>query len=131
MKIRILTFLTLMFVLVPFSNADGDLGYQGKNNDGLSPEDLLSQLKSDGETLIRMERDWTVATSNKLRVIWSFPPEQHPAYPSFVKREVIEKDGSVYMETSVRCGAEKIECDKLVKDFIELNSHIKNAVNSK
>lgn len=107
------------------------LGYQGKSNDGLSPDALLSKLKSDGETQIREERGWIVAASDKLRTVWSFPPKGHPAYPSYVKREVVEKDGSIYIETNVRCGAEKSKCDKLVKDFIELNNRVQSEIHAK
>ena len=59
-------------------------GQQGKNIDELDPKALLEKLKSDGETEIRIERGWIVASSKKLRTVWSFPPAGHPAYPSYV-----------------------------------------------
>ena len=105
---------------MPLLGAD-EPGQQGKNIDELDPKALLEKLKSDGETEIRIERGWIVASSKKLRTVWSFPPAGHPAYPSCVKRAVVEGDGSIYVDSSVKCGAEKAECDNLVKDFIELN----------
>ncbi len=131
MKAKLVAALMFTFALLSNAQAEDELGYKGKNSDGLSPEALLLKLESDGETEIREERNWVVATSNKLRTIWSFPPKSHPAYPSYVKREVIEKDGTIFMETSVRCGAEKSQCDELVKDFIELNAKVHNEINSK
>jgi hypothetical protein len=123
--------LVLIFAVIQYSQAEDGLGYQGKDSEGLSPEALLLKLKSDGEIQIREERGWIVAASDKLRSIWSFPPTGHPAYPAYVKREVVEKDGSIYIETSVRCGAEKSECDKLVKDFIELNGRAQREINAR
>ena len=64
------------------------------------------------------------------RALYSFTPESHPAHPSYVKREVVEKDGSIYMETSARCGAEKAACDPLIRDFIGLNNKVKTSVNA-
>ncbi len=125
------TFRVLALLLPSVPQADDGLGYKGKNNDGLSPEELLLELRSDGETQIREERSWVVATSEKLRTVWSFPPKGHSAYPSYVKREVVEKDGAVYMETNVRCGAAKSQCDQLVKDFIELNTRVQSEVEAK
>jgi hypothetical protein len=129
-KLSCIAGLVLGLVLSPVLQADDGLGYKGKNNDGLAPDELLSKLRSDGETQIREEKDWIVASSEKLRTIWSFPPKGHPAYPSYVKREVVEKGGALYMETSVRCGAAKPQCDKLVKDFIELNARVQSEVDA-
>jgi len=129
-KARLIAGLIFALALPGVSQASDGLGYKGKNNDGLSPEALLEQLKADGETQVREERSWIVATSERLQTIWSFPPKNHPAYPSYVKREVVEKDGAIYMETSVRCGAPKPECDKLVQDFIQLNARVQDDVNA-
>ena len=110
------------------SPAKEELGYQGQNKEGVTVSALLAQLKSDPNVQVRVERGWHIAEVKSERALYSFTPESHPAHPSYVKREVIEKDGAVYIETSARCGAEKSVCDQLVRDFIELNNKVKNSV---
>ena len=105
-----------------------DLGYQGQNSSGLGVNELLSKLKSDPEVNVRVERGWQIAEVKSERALYSFTPESHPAHPSYVKREVVEKDGSIFMETSARCGAEKTVCDQLIRDFIELNNKVKENI---
>jgi hypothetical protein len=105
-----------------------DLGYQGQSRLGLGVNELLAQLKSDPEVIVRVERGWQIVEVKSERALYSFTPESHPAHPSYVKREVVEKDGSIYMETSARCGAEKTVCDQLIKDFIELNNRVKENI---
>ena len=105
-----------------------DLGYQGQNNSGLGVNELLSQLKSNPEVNVRVERGWQIAEVKSERALYSFTPESHPAHPSYVKREVVEKDGSIYIETSARCGAEKTVCDQLIRDFVKLNNKVKEDI---
>ncbi len=103
---------------------DDGLGYQGYSKDGEAVGEMLGRLKSNPNMKVRMDRGWTIVTSDSGHTLWSFTPEGHPAHPSYVKREVIEKDGSIYIDTSARCGAEKSVCDKLVQDFIDLNNKV-------
>ena len=126
MKNSLLMIILFGLCLMSFSHAENNLGYQGKSNAGLSPQELLSKLESDTEVEIKIVRKWTIATSNVQKTIWSFPPQNHPAYPSYVIRKVIEKDGAVFMNTSVTCGAEKEKCDKLFQDFIQINARLRN-----
>jgi len=105
-----------------------DLGYKGQNSQGAAVGELLEELKSNPDVQVRQERGWQVAEVKSERALYSFTPENHPAHPSYVKREVVEKDGSIYIETSARCGAEKSVCDQLVRDFIDLNNKVKNSV---
>ncbi|MBB1415647.1 molecular chaperone DnaJ [Pseudoalteromonas sp. SG44-1] len=105
-----------------------DLGYQGQNNSGLGVNELLSQLKSNPEVNVRVERGWQIAEVKSERALYSFTPESHPAHPSYVKREVVEKGGSIYIETSARCGAEKTVCDQLIRDFVKLNNKVKEDI---
>ena len=109
---------------------DDGLGYQGYNKEGEAVGETLTRLKSDPSVQVRTDRGWTIVTSESGRIIWSFTPVDHPAHPSFVKREVIEKDGAIYIDTSARCGAEKSVCDKLVQDFIDLNNKIRESMST-
>lgn len=107
-----------------------DLGYKGQSPEGLGVGELLAQLKSNPEVQIRTERGWQIAEVKSERALYSFTPETHPAHPSYVKREVVEKDGAIYIETSAMCGADKNVCDQLIRDFIELNNKVKKSVGS-
>ncbi len=122
-------FIVLVFISVFLgacaSDPKDELGYDGFNRGGETVEETLSRLREDPSVSIRNERGWTVATKESGRIIWSFTPTEHPAHPSFVKREVIEKDGSIYIDTSARCGAQKSVCDQLVQDFVELNNNVR------
>ncbi len=122
-KLVIISFCCLVLsACATVSKTSDGLGYEGYNRDGETVEGTLTRLRNDPGIKIRTERRWTVATSKSGRVIWSFTPKDHPAHPSFVKREVIEKDGRIYINTSARCGSEKHVCDKLARDFIQLNN---------
>ncbi len=105
-----------------------DLGYQGKSSKGVTVGELLSQLRSNPDVQVRVDRGWQIAEVKSERALYSFTPETHPAHPSYVKREVVEKDGAIYIETSAQCSAEKSVCDQLIRDFIELNNKVKSSV---
>ncbi|GAB2190080.1 hypothetical protein MAH1_16880 [Sessilibacter sp. MAH1] len=116
----------LLFGCGATSPVKEDLGYKGQNQEGFAVGELLEKLKSDPNVQVREERGWQIAEVKSERALYSFTPETHPAHPSYVKREVVEKDGSIYIQTSVSCGAEKSVCDQLVRDFIELNNKVKS-----
>ena len=100
------------------------MGYHGFNDDRAAVAKTLSKLKSDPAVTIRMERGWTIATSTESKAMWSFTPLDHPAHLAFIKREVLERAGTIYLDTSARCSAEKAVCNQLVSDFIGLNETI-------
>lgn len=127
-KIIISTVLILLFGCGTTQPTKESLGYQGQNKGGVSVSELLEKLKSDPAVQVREERGWQIAEVKSERALYSFTPATHPAHPSYVKREVVEKDGSVYIETSAKCGAQKNVCDQLIRDFIELNNKVKNSV---
>ena len=56
--------------------------------------------------------------------VWWFSPEKDPAYPSVVKRIPIEKDGHLFIDMRVLCGATKVNCDRLVDEFRKSNEKI-------
>ena len=56
--------------------------------------------------------------------VWSFTPKEHPAHPAVVRRMTKEKDGHIYIDMRVLCGAEKAVCDQLVDEFNKLNDQV-------
>jgi hypothetical protein len=130
-SIFILIIATALFGCSANSPVKEDYGYQGQNSEGLSVSEFLDHLRSDPNVQVRVDRGWQIAAVKSERTIYSFTPVIHPAYPSYVKREVIEQNGSVFIKTSAHCGAEKNVCDQLVKDFIELNNKVKEEIGGK
>lgn len=58
------------------------------------------------------------------RVLWSFTPETHPAHPTAIKRKIVEKEGTIYIQMTALCEAKKAACDKLIGQFENLNEKI-------
>ena len=130
-----LTFLIFITFLVGCaSNTNNDeLGYQGnKKSSPKSPNALqvLESLKSTQSAVFRTQNGWTIINvdNEQEKSIYSFTPESHPAYPSIVKREIVEKDGSIHINMSVKCGATKDVCDKLVQQFVALNDKVRQSM---
>jgi hypothetical protein len=72
----------------------------------------------DGWTLAMVEGSDTVT-------LWSFAPPGHPAYPSAVKRQLVNEPGGVSIKMDVHCEASKSACDDLVRSFEQLNERMK------
>lgn len=60
----------------------------------------------------RDEGGWVVAEDMPAFTVWLFTPPGHPAYPSMVKRTLVNGPGGAYFETNVRCLASKDICDR-------------------
>jgi hypothetical protein len=69
---------------------------------------------------------WIIATEPTTKALWSFTPEGHYAYPAVVRREVKQREGGeVYVEMIALCQAAKEPCDRLIREFQELNDRIR------
>lgn len=126
-KIVFLVYLVLSFHV----HSDDELGYVGKSGKVFgfdSVAEALKTLKSKSNSKVSNYEGWIIVNDTDEKAVWSFAPEEHDAFPSVVKREVAERDGSIFISTQVRCGAKKSDCDKLVQDFIALNERIKESV---
>ena len=86
----------------------------------------LEALSAKSGTKLTVQDGWTVIEdpADGLVTLWTFTPAGHPAYPSAVKRTLVNRDGGTHMEMSVRCEAEKAPCDDLVRSFEELNAQM-------
>jgi hypothetical protein len=60
--------------------------------------------------------------------IWSFTPEGHYAHPAVVRRTVKQANGMVYVEMSALCQAAKEPCDRLMREFQQLNQRMRDEV---
>ena len=84
----------------------------------------LQDLRSRPGVVISEQHGWTVADDEISKTLWSFPPLGNPAYPSAVKRQIVDANGGVTLQMSVLCEAGKAACDDLVRDFQALNSQM-------
>ena len=72
---------------------------------------------------------WTIVMEPSTKAIWSFTPEGHYAYPSVVRREVKQREaGDVYLEMVALCQAEKEPCDRLIREFQQLNERMRASI---
>ena len=74
---------------------------------------------------------WTIAVEPTTKAIWSFTPANHYAYPAVVRREIKERDGGVYVEMVALCQAEKVPCDKLIREFQLLNQRMSESIRNR
>ena len=86
----------------------------------------LQALRARADVRIHVENGWTIADDAANATLWTFAPDGHPAYPAAVKRETKQRDGSVYIDMNVLCGATKAACDQLIRDFQKLNDGIRD-----
>lgn len=97
-----------------------------------SVAEAFEDLKSNPLAEVREQDGWTVVSmqDGEERSIWSFTPPGHPAHPAAVKRPIYEQDGAVRMRTNALCQASKLECDRLMEEFAELERKIREHMQS-
>jgi hypothetical protein len=83
--------------------------------------DALAGLRAKPSVTVRDEGGWTIAEERDAFTMWTFVPAGHPAYPAVIKRRLQERDGTLFVNMSVLCEANKTECDKLLEQFQQLN----------
>ncbi len=77
-----------------------------------SVAEARAALAEKPEVTLQIENGWTIARDSINPVVWLFVPPDHPAYPSVIKRSVVNRNSSGYMMTSIKCEASKDVCDK-------------------
>ena len=78
----------------------------------LTLEDALKDLHAKAAVTFRNQNGWIVAEDSAAFTVWLITPPGHPAYPSIVRRMIINKSTGAYMDTAVQCLASKETCDK-------------------
>lgn len=129
---RFLFFILLSIPSLTYAT-DSELGYKGKEGQVFGYNTVLGALealKLDPKAEFSESNGWIIVNDNSNKALWSFAPQNHPSYPSVVRRIVIEKDGQIGIATQVKCAASKTICDMLVKDFMELNQKVKSEVSN-
>lgn len=62
--------------------------------------------------------------------LWSITPQDHPANPTAIRRDIVSRDGKISIEMNTLCQAAKPACDALVEEFREINDGIKQRMES-
>ena len=90
-----------------------------------STEAALEALRAKPGVTERSENDWFVVSDTADHVIWSITMPDNVMHPSIVRRALVEKDGAVHVEMSIKCGASKVACDELARTFQEINDGLR------
>ena len=116
-----------LFASNPYANSKktSSIGYATVN-------EALESLKNKAGTDVSVQGGWTIISDkeNGNMVLWSFSPENHDAYPAAIKRIIVKKDGSIYIQMKALCQAKKKACDKLIEEFKELNAKISEQIHN-
>jgi hypothetical protein len=102
------------------SNDRTSIGYK-------SPQAALVALRMKPGVTEREENDWIVLNDKDDNTIWSITTDAHLAHPTAVKRALVARDGGVYVEMGVLCGASKDVCDHVVMQFQEINDNLRRS----
>jgi len=96
-------------------------------------QQALASLRAKPGAQARRDEEGWITISEQVAgntVLWTFVPQAHPAYPAGVKRTILERGGSLYIDMRVLCEAQKAACDKLVREFQALNERMRREVGS-
>lgn len=77
-----------------------------------SLEEALKALRAKPGVTFKEEGGWTVAYDPEAIVSWLLTLPGHPAYPSIVKRYIVNEADGAYMAADTRCFASKVVCDR-------------------
>ncbi len=90
-----------------------------------SPAEALRALSKRLEVSITTQGGWIIADDKASHALWSFTPADNPASPAVVKRQITVEGSKLLVKMDVLCGGTKVACDKLVRDFQQLNDALK------
>jgi hypothetical protein len=79
-------------------------------------EEALNALRAKAGVTFKNQDGWLVANDSDAIVVWLFTPAGHRAYPSMIKRHVVNGPDGAYMDTAIRCLASKSVCDRYFGD---------------
>jgi hypothetical protein len=75
-------------------------------------DEAIEALRAKPGVTFRDQEGWSVAEDLEGLTVWLFTPPGHPAYPSMVKRTIVNRVDGAHFETAIRCFASKAVCDK-------------------
>lgn len=97
--------------------------------------EALESLKAKAGVTVNVTKPdgWIIINEpSPVFAVWSFTPEGHYAHPSVVRRVIQQRPGGeVYMEMTALCRADKASCDKLIREFQQLNERMREQVRAR
>ncbi len=93
--------------------SDSEIGYE-------TVAAALADLRTRPGVVFSTQNGWLIGVEEATRTLWSFAPRDYAAYPAVVRRQVIEREGAVQIDTRVLCEASRRACDDLVQTFSNL-----------
>jgi len=95
-----------------------------------SVAEALTVLSKKEGIKLNVSQGWTIITEDNGAIItmWSFAPEENPAYPAIAKRVFYDEEGGWYVVMSILCEANKEACDKFNQDFVDLNEEMRKYI---
>ena len=90
-------------------------------------DEAFRALEADPTAGMKEYEGWVIFTQKDkgIYILWSFTPENHPAHPSAIRREVVKKGDEIFIKMDALCHSNKLDCDQLIKQFELINERIK------
>jgi hypothetical protein len=109
----------------PPPGTDSPIGYDTVQDafDALSADPAATRSEYEGWTIFKQK-------SNGKYILWSFTPIDHPVHPTAVRREIVKKDGEVFISMAVLCYSSRFDCDQLIGQFQLINEGIRKRMAS-
>jgi hypothetical protein len=128
MKLPILACLATLCALP--AAAQQELGYRGqKSGKGATGyagyNQALAGLRAKSSMTERQEKGWIVFMSRDRIESWSFTSPGHYAHPSYARRKAVQKGADWSVKTDMQCGATKPVCDRLMREYLDLDKRMK------
>jgi hypothetical protein len=98
-----------------------DIGYR-------TPMEALKALRAKPGVTIREQNGWYVADDPSEHTLWSIAQPANPAFPTAVKRVLVQDPSGVHLRMKVLCGASKPVCDHVVELFRQLNAKASQSI---
>jgi len=96
----------------PIRGAESSSSSQTNPISYASVDEALKELRAKPGITFRNQSGWIVAEDKAAFTVWLITPPGHPAYPTTVRRVLVNRSDGAYMDTAVRCFASQEICDK-------------------
>jgi hypothetical protein len=77
-----------------------------------SLDEAIKALRAKPGVTFQNQGGWWVVKDLPAFTVWLLTPPGHPAYPSIVKKTIVNSNNGADMQTDIRCFASKEVCDK-------------------
>ncbi|MBT8433273.1 MAG: hypothetical protein KJN95_01345 [Gammaproteobacteria bacterium] len=89
-------------------------------------EEAYNSLKADSAVGMQEYEGWTIFNQKGegKYILWSFTPDDHPAHPSAIRREIVKKNDQILIKMDALCNSNQLDCDLLIEQFKQINKRI-------